>query len=102
MGDGKWDVGCAIVVLSVLLITDNRLPIPHTPFPTSQITHRRCAKGFGSHMSTNYLKAVFWDYPDLSDPKAVELKLKEARSKNDRKTLEWIIRIFQIRISKYE
>ena len=45
-------------------------------------------------MSTNYLKAVFWDYPDLSDPKAVELKLKEARSKNDRKTLEWIMARF--------
>jgi hypothetical protein len=45
-------------------------------------------------MSTNYLKAVFWDYPELCDPKAVELKLKEARSKNDRKTLEWIMARF--------
>ena len=46
------------------------------------------------HMSTNYLKAVFWDYPELCDPKAVEMSLKEARSKNDRKTLEWLMARF--------
>ena len=45
-------------------------------------------------MSTNYLKAVFWDYPELCDPMAVELKLKEAWSKNDHKTLEWIMARF--------
>jgi hypothetical protein len=45
-------------------------------------------------MSTNYLKAVFWDYPELCDPEVVEKRLKEARSKNDRKTLEWIMARF--------
>ncbi len=45
-------------------------------------------------MSTNYLKAVFWDYPELCDPKAVEEKLQEARSKHDRKSYEWIMARF--------
>ena len=45
-------------------------------------------------MSTNYLKAVFWDYPELCDRKALEKRLEEARSKNDRKTLQWIMARF--------
>jgi hypothetical protein len=45
-------------------------------------------------MSTNYLKTVFWDYPGLCDPEAVEKRHKEARSKNDSKTLEWIMARF--------
>jgi hypothetical protein len=46
------------------------------------------------HMSTNYLKAVFWDYPELCDPEAVRRRLKQARSKDDRRTLEWIMARF--------
>jgi hypothetical protein len=42
-------------------------------------------------MTTNYLKAVFWDYPELCNPEAIEKKVREARSSNDRKTLTWIM-----------
>ena len=45
-------------------------------------------------MKTNYLKAVFWDYPELCDPKAIERKLEDVRSKNDRKALEWMMSRF--------
>jgi len=42
-------------------------------------------------MTTNYLKAVFWDYPELCNRDAIEKKVREARSNNDRKTLTWIM-----------
>jgi hypothetical protein len=45
-------------------------------------------------MTTNYLKAVFWDYPELCNPEAIEKKLREARSKNDSKTFTWIMARF--------
>ena len=45
-------------------------------------------------MSTNYLKAVFWDYPELCDPKVLRSRLMEARSGNDHRTLEWIMARF--------
>ena len=45
-------------------------------------------------MTTNYLKAVFWDYPELCNPQAIERKLREARFNNDRKTLTWIMARF--------
>jgi hypothetical protein len=45
-------------------------------------------------MTTNYLKAVFWDYPELCNREAVEKKLREARSNNDKKTLTWIMARF--------
>ena len=45
-------------------------------------------------MSINYLKAVFWDYPELCDRKVVEKRLEQARKKNDRETLEWIMARF--------
>ena len=44
--------------------------------------------------SGHYLKAVFWDYPALCDPDAVRKRLEEARSTDDRKTIEWIMARF--------
>jgi hypothetical protein len=45
-------------------------------------------------LSNNYLKAVFWDYPYLCDPKGIEKVLNEAKQKNDRKTVYWIMARF--------
>ncbi len=45
-------------------------------------------------MPTNYLKAVFWDYPELCDQKAIEKALNEARMTGDNKTLHWIMARF--------
>jgi hypothetical protein len=45
-------------------------------------------------MSKNYLKAVFWDYPHLCDPKGIEKALNEASLKNDNVTVHWIIARF--------
>ena len=53
------------------------------------------AKGITQiEMSENYLKAVFWDYPELCDPDTVRNKLEEVRSVNDQETLEWIMARF--------
>jgi hypothetical protein len=42
-------------------------------------------------MPKNYLKAVFWDYPELSDPDALARVLKEARRENDSQKLRWLM-----------
>jgi hypothetical protein len=31
-------------------------------------------------MTTNYLKAVFWDYPELCNPEAIENQRSEIRA----------------------
>ena len=45
-------------------------------------------------MSKNYLKAVFWDYPELCDPDAVEQMIKNARERSDTQTLQWVMARF--------
>jgi len=45
-------------------------------------------------MAKNYLKAVFWDYPHLCDPKSIEKALNEARLQNDDATVYWIMTRF--------
>ena len=45
-------------------------------------------------MSKNYLKAVFWDYPHLCNPKGVEEVLNEAKLQNDNATIGWIMARF--------
>lgn len=45
-------------------------------------------------MSRNYLKAVFWDYPDLCDPEGIKRSLREARLKDDNNTVYWIMARF--------
>jgi hypothetical protein len=45
-------------------------------------------------MSKKYLKAVFWDYPELCDPSAVEQMIKNARETSDTQTLQWVMARF--------
>lgn len=45
-------------------------------------------------MSTNYLKAVFWDYPHLCDFEALKKAINQAKSKDDRETFHWIMARF--------
>jgi hypothetical protein len=45
-------------------------------------------------MANNYLKAVFWDYPELCDPAAVAEMLKKARKNSDSQTLQWLMARF--------
>ena len=45
-------------------------------------------------MSRNYLKAVFWDYPQLCNPEVIRKTLNEARQRNDNKTVYWIMARF--------
>jgi hypothetical protein len=42
----------------------------------------------------NYLKAVFWDYPALCDLESTRRVLNEARRKNDKKTVHWMMSRF--------
>jgi len=37
-------------------------------------------------MKQNYLKAVFWDYPELTSQEKIEKVINEAKQKNDRNT----------------
>ena len=45
-------------------------------------------------METNYLKAVFWDYPVWCDPQSLEKALRQARADKDKETLRWIMARF--------
>lgn len=45
-------------------------------------------------MSKNYLKAVFWDYPELCEPETVEKAIKNARERTDTQTLQWLMARF--------
>jgi hypothetical protein len=45
-------------------------------------------------MTHNYLKAVFWDYPQLSDVEAVRQLLEKANKEKDTQTLDWIMSRF--------
>lgn len=42
----------------------------------------------------NYLKAVFWDYPNLNTPESIKRVLQEARNKGQRETVYWIMTRF--------
>lgn len=42
----------------------------------------------------SYLKAVFWDYPSLTTPENIKKVLQEARDKNQRETIYWIMTRF--------
>ena len=45
-------------------------------------------------MKPNYLKAVFWDYPNLTDPEKINKAIAEARQRNEEKTFFWIMARF--------
>lgn len=45
-------------------------------------------------MSKNCLKAVFWDYPELCEPEAVEKAIKNAKERTDTQTLQWLMARF--------
>lgn len=45
-------------------------------------------------MKQNYLKAVFWDYPELTSQEKIEKVINEAQQKNDRNTFFWIMARF--------
>jgi hypothetical protein len=45
-------------------------------------------------MSRNYLKAVFWDYPELCEPEAVEEAIRNAREKPNTVALQWLMARF--------
>ena len=45
-------------------------------------------------MQGNYLKAVFWDHPDLCSPEAVMDALERARREGDAQTFRWIMARF--------
>ena len=45
-------------------------------------------------MAKNYLKAVFWDYPELCDSQKVAEVLKKARERTDARTIRWVMARF--------
>ena len=45
-------------------------------------------------MPQNYLKAVFWDYPDLCDNESIRNMLEKAREEKDIRTVHWIMSRF--------
>jgi hypothetical protein len=42
----------------------------------------------------NYLKSVFWEYPQFQKKEYVESIIKDAKLKNDDKLFEWILSRF--------
>lgn len=45
-------------------------------------------------MPTNYLKAVFWDYPSLCDPDNIKISLENAHKNNNNQAVYWIMSRF--------
>ena len=45
-------------------------------------------------MTRNYLKAVFWDYPELCNPENIKKTLNEARRNNNTEMIHWIMARF--------
>jgi hypothetical protein len=45
-------------------------------------------------MNQNYLKAVFWDYPQFQDYNSVKSALKKTRESNDTQTFRWLLTRF--------
>ena len=45
-------------------------------------------------MSPNYLKAVFWDYPELCAHETIRKTVHDSRLRNDDKTVRWIMARF--------
>ena len=45
-------------------------------------------------MEKNYLKAVFWDYPELCNPDNIKKTLNEARLGNKTEMTHWIMSRF--------
>lgn len=45
-------------------------------------------------MPQNYLKAVFWDYPNLCENEGVRNMLEKAREEKDTRTIQWIMSRF--------
>lgn len=45
-------------------------------------------------MTTNYLKAVFWDYPELCDAQRIQETISDARARGDQKTIKWVMSRF--------
>ena len=52
------------------------------------------SKGSSPKESEKYLKAVFWDYPELCNSERVKRLLDQARASKDDKTVEWIMARF--------
>jgi hypothetical protein len=48
----------------------------------------------GIETMENYLKAVFWDYPNLNTPENIKRVLQDARDKDQRERLYWIMSRF--------
>ncbi len=42
-------------------------------------------------MKQNFLKAVFWDYPNFQNAETIRLAVQKARRNNDTLTLNWIL-----------
>ena len=45
-------------------------------------------------MSTNYLKGVFWDYPNHCDPDNIRTSLENAHKNANNQTVYWIMSRF--------
>ena len=50
--------------------------------------------GPGARLSWNSLKAVFWDYPELTDAAALGRKIQEARDSSVQDALRWYLARF--------
>ena len=42
-------------------------------------------------MKQNFLKAVFWDYPNFQNAETIRLAVQKARRNNNTLTLNWIL-----------
>ncbi len=45
-------------------------------------------------MNQNFLKTVFWDYPQLQDYNSIRSVLRNAREENDIQTFRWALKRF--------
>ena len=54
-------------------------------------TYRILSFNAGIRLKQNFLKAVFWDYPNFQNAETIRLAVQKARRNNDTLTLNWIL-----------
>jgi prevent-host-death family protein len=77
----------------------NRVRETPAPYRTEAVDHEKPEAGKptpapAGKSAWNPLKAVFWDYPELTEEKAVREYAENARRSPDREALDWVLTRF--------
>ena len=77
----------------------SRVREPHAPYRMEAVDYEKPEAGMpapapAGKSAWNPLKAVFWDYPEFIEEKAVREYAEDARRSPDREALDWVLTRF--------